>query len=515
MKRRMMILISMPLLLLAAMDVWGDVSLPSCLGSNMVLQRDVSVPIWGWASPGEEVQVQLNDQVKIVTTGSDGNWKIQLSPLKAGGPFRVTITGQNEIVLENILIGEVWVCSGQSNMVMSVERCLNADKEIAGSLDDGLRLFRVKDAVADTPQSNCEGMWEICAPTTVASFSAVAYFFGRELRKELQVPVGLIMTAWGGTPVESWISAEVLQSDQDFQPILDRYKEAVASYPSAKADFDLKVSAWQKKAEEARALGKKPPNQPKPPLGPGHPRTPSGLFNAMVHPLIPYGVAGALWYQGEANADRAEQYRELLPALIKDWRDRWAQDNFAFGIVQLANYMDVQEDPNRGSAWAELREAQAMTSRALPDVGLALAIDVGEAKDIHPKNKQEVGRRLALWALAKRYGMDVEYSGPVLKSMKVKGDRVRLRFTHAQGGCRSKSEPLLGFAVAGEDRVFKRAEAEISGRWVWVHSEEVADPVAVRYAWADNPQCNLINEQGLPAVPFRTDDWPGKTHGQR
>jgi sialate O-acetylesterase len=344
----------------------------------------------------------------------------------------------------------------------------------------------------------------------VGDFSAVAYYFGRELYKELDVPIGLIHTSWGGTPAEAWTSPATLEGNLAFEPIIRRYKEAVANYPQAKKEFEEKLEQWKKEAEKAKAEGTQAPPRPSEPFGPGHPHSPSGLYNAMIAPLVPYAICGAIWYQGESNAGRAYQYRELFPAMIKSWWKSWPQLSFPFLFVQLANYRQTKDAPAE-SDWAELREAQLMTL-ALPDTGMAITIDIGEADDIHPKNKQDVGKRLALWALAKTYGRNVVHSGPIYKSMDTKDGKIIVHFDHIGGGLVTRDGgPLKGFAIAGADQSFVWADARIDGDTVVVSSEKTAEPVAVRYAWADNPICNLCNKAGLPASPFRTDTWPGVT----
>jgi sialate O-acetylesterase len=478
----------------------------------MVLQRGVKVPIWGWAEPGEEITVSAGwlSMRWIVTADRDGKWRFEMSPPKAGGPHEMTIRGKNTVTIKNILVGEVWVCSGQSNMQMAVKQSANAEQETAAANYPNIRLFTVQRKVADQPQSDCVGSWQACTPETVADFSAVAYFFGRELHKELDVPIGLIHTSWGGTPAEAWTKREVLEAEADLAPIVQRYDDAVAKYPQAKQEYEQKLAEWKKAVEKAKADGEKPPRRPGEPFGPGHPHSPAGLYNAMIAPLIPYSIAGAIWYQGESNAGRAYQYRKLFPAMITNWRTDWAQDEFAFLYVQLANFMAQKEEPAE-STWAELREAQLLTL-ALPNTGMAVIIDIGEANDIHPKNKQDVGKRLALWALAKTYGRNITYSGPIYKSMQTEGNKIILHFNHVGGGLVvGGGGPLKGFAVAGTDHKFVWADAQIDGNSVVVTSGKVAEPVAVRYAWADNPVCNLYNKEGLPASPFRTDDWPGVT----
>jgi len=494
----------------------ANVKLPSIIGDNMVLQQGKQVTIWGWANPGEEVMasVSWHSMKWAVTADEGGKWSFKMNSPEAGGPYEMTISGKNEIKIKNILVGEVWVCSGQSNMQWAVRQSNNAEQEIAEADYPNIRLFTVERKVADQPQTDCTGSWTPCNPETVPGFSAAAYFFGRQLHKELNVPVGLIHTSWGGTPAEAWTRRGILKGDPDFAPILSRYDDAVAKYPQAKAEHEQKLEEWKKAVEKAKADGTKAPSRPREPFGPGHPHTPSGLYNAMIAPLIPYGIQGAIWYQGESNAGRAYQYRKLFPAMITNWREDWGQGDFPFLFVQLANFMAVKPEPG-DSSWAELREAQSMTL-SLPNTGMATIIDIGEADNIHPKNKQDVGRRLARWALAKTYGKETVCSGPIYKSMKVEGNRIVLSFDYVGGGLVARSgETLKGFAIAGEDRKFVWADARIDGDSVIVSSENVSKPVAARYAWADNPICNLYNKEGLPASPFRTDDWPGVTASSR
>jgi sialate O-acetylesterase len=578
----------------------------------------------------------------------------------------MTISGKNTVTIKNILVGEVWVCSGQSNMQMAVTQSANAQQEIAEADYPDIRLFTVERKVADQPQSNCVGSWVKCSPQTVGDFSAVAYFFGRELHKELNVPVGLIHTSWGGTPAEAWTSARVLRTLADYKGVIEEIEQMRANPEPFQKKYEQQLLEWQKKIDLSEPDGKgctdvnyddsgweqmelpnlweqagladfdglvwfrkeidvpqlwvgkelilelgpiddmditwvngtrvggietpghwqtarkykiastviKPgrnviavrvldtgggggicgsaeqmklklaeatiglagrwrykkgydlksmPPQPRPPLLVNNPNAPTSLYNAMIAPLIPYGIQGAIWYQGESNASRAYQYRRLFPAMIQNWRQDWKQGDFSFLFVQLANFMAANPEPSE-SEWAELREAQTMTL-ALPNTGMAVIIDIGEANDIHPKNKQDVGKRLALWALAKTYGKELVYSGPIYKSMKIERRAIvradvtdyecviALFFDHVGSGLVAKGgEPLKGFAIAGADRKFVWADAKIAdGNVIVVSSDKVSEPIAVRYAWANNPVCNLYNKEGLPATPFRTDDWPGLT----
>jgi sialate O-acetylesterase len=500
------------LLLANAGTIFADVKLPAVIGDNMVLQRGKAAHIWGWAEPGEQIMVNASWRTMAwgVTANKDGKWSFEMSPPKTAGPHEMTVSSKNTITIKNILVGEVWVCSGQSNMQWSVKASANAEQEIAGADYPKVRLFTVKRKVADEPQTDCEGNWTMCSPETVPGFSAVGYFFGRDLHKELNVPIGLIHTSWGGTPAEAWTRRGALESVPDCVPILERFDEAMAKYPQAKKKYDEDVVKWKEAAEKAKAEGKNPPRRPRGPFGPGNPHSPAGLYNAMIAPLIPYSIGGGIWYQGESNAGRAYQYRKLFPAMITNWRKDWGQGDFPFLFVQLANFMAVTPEPV-DSAWAELREAQLMTL-ALPNAGMAVIIDIGEARDIHPKNKQDVGKRLALWALGKSYGKKLVYSGPIYKSKRTESNKITLEFEHVGGGLIGRGgEPLKGFAVAGADRKFVWADAKIEGDTVVISSDEVSEPAAVRYGWANNPVCNLYNKEGLPASPFRTDDWPGVT----
>jgi len=492
----------------------AEIALPAVIGDHMVLQQGSEVSLWGSADPGEKVTVSLGDQRVSAVASQDGKWQVTLAPMKAGGPHTVKFEGTNTLTVEDVLVGEVWVCSGQSNMAWTVRRAQNPKAEIAAAHHPRIRLFTVKRTVADEPLDDVTGQWATCSTATVGNFSAVGYFFGRSLHRSLKVPIGLIHTSWGGTPAEAWTSRPTLEAAEGFRPILDRWAGHVERFPEAMAEFEKKLEAWKVESEKAKAEGVKPKRRPRRPRGPGHAHTPSGLFNGMIAPLIPYGIRGAIWYQGESNAGRAHQYRTLFPTMIEDWRRAWERDSFPFLFVQLANFKAEKPDPGP-SDWAELREAQTM-ALSLPNTGMAVIIDIGEADDIHPRNKQHVGRRLARWARAQVYGQKLVHSGPLYQAMSQEGSSIRLSFSHVGGGLLARGGgELKGFAVAGPDSQFVWAKAEIDGEAVVVSSESVENPVAVRYAWADNPVCNLINRQGLPASPFRTDDWPGVTTGKK
>ncbi|HLX64817.1 MAG TPA: sialate O-acetylesterase [Planctomycetota bacterium] len=506
-------------LFLAAPMLRADVKLPAIIGDNMALQQGIAVPIWGWADPGEEVSVTIAGQTKSAKAGDDKKWSVKLDALKAGGPLEMTVKGKNTLTLKNILVGEVWVCSGQSNMEFSTNGAMNAAQEKADAKFPNIRLFTVKKSVKEEPQSDCEGKWVECSPETVGSFSAVGYFFGRHLYKELNVPIGLIHTSWGGTPAEAWTTIATMQADPDLKPIVDRFEKAKTDDTPeafAKKQAKFKDDLEKFKADQAAAKAENKPFTKQPPRAPLHAanqNSPATLYNGMIAPIVPYAIAGATWYQGESNAGRAMQYRKLLPAMIGDWRKAWGEGDFPFMIVQLANYMKRNPEPG-DSQWAELREAQTLTAINTPKTGIGLAIDIGDATNIHPTNKQDVGLRLALQALKIAYNKDIPFSGPMYDSMSVEGSAIRLKMKYTFGGLVAKDGDLKGFAIAGDDKKFEWANAKIDGDSIVVSSDKVAKPVAVRYAWADNPDCNLYNKANLPAVPFRTDNWKGVTEGR-
>ena len=620
---------------------------------HVVLQRDVPTPIWGWAEPGTRVKVDLAGQSVETTTNDGGKWMARLGPYPAGGPHVLSVSGPKSVEVKDVLVGDVWLCSGQSNMEWALNAANNPEAEVAAADYPKLRLFQVPKKTALEPEATVDAKWEPCTPRTAAGFTAVGYFFGRDLQRELNVPIGLIHSSWGGTIAEAWVSPEALEPLGDFARPLAQIRDQRAEPKAQPMKFAEAMAAWWRKNDpgsadapgwadpkldaadwktmdlpgnwERRGLpdfdgiawfrkefdlpeawdGKPlaltlgaiddrdttfvngvevghtenwaagrsyrvPPGVAKPgrnviavrvldtsglggfsgpadamkirptgddqagPIalaGPWSYKTAAPmsdlssppelegenanrvtvLYNGMIAPLAPFPIKGAIWYQGESNSGRPAQYRRLLPTLIRDWRAHFEVGDFPFLIVQLANYMDRRDKPV-DSSWAELREAQFLTTKALPNVAVALAIDIGEAKDIHPRNKQEVGRRLALDALAMTYGKDVESSGPVFRAAEARGKSIRLTFDHLGGGLVAKGDGKLeGFAIAGADGKFRWADAAIEGDAVVVTSPEVEAPTQVRYAWADNPKCNLYNQAGLPAVPFRTDPpAPGK-----
>ena len=446
-------------------SAFADVKLPNVIGKQMVLQRDQPIPLWGWADPGEKVTVSLGEQSETATTGDDGKWKVVLKPMKAGGPWELTIAGNNELVLDDILIGEVWVCSGQSNMQWSVSSADRPMNEIMSANHPRIRLFLVPRTKAAKPLDDVNASWKACSPASIPDFSAVAYFFGRALHQELDVPIGLIATAWDGTRIEPWTPPVGFHSVEKL------------------ADLAAQV--------DAQEVGENP-----------SPQTPTVLYNGMVHGIVPFGMRGAIWYQGESNRGEGMLYHEKMKALLAGWRKTWSQGDFPFYFVQLAPFKYNGSETMLPEIW----EAQTATL-AVPNTGMAVTTDIGNVKDIHPKNKQEVGRRLALWALAKDYGQkDIVYSGPLYQSMKVEGKSVRLTFDHVGVGLVSRDgKPLDWFTIAGADGKFVEAQAEIDGDSVVVTSEDVAEPAAVRFGWHQEAEPNLMNKAGLPASPFRTD----------
>jgi sialate O-acetylesterase len=481
----------------------AEVKLHGLFGDNMVLQRDAAVPVWGWADDGEKVTVEFRNQ-KVSTTAKDGKWMVKLKKLKAGGPDELRVNGKSTaIALKNVLVGEVWIASGQSNMEWPMRASFSPDTEIPRTENGMLRLYTVPKLKAEEPRDNVPATWQQCNPSTTPNFSAVAYYFGRDLAKALNVPVGIIHTSWGGSPAEVWMSEDVLTSNPAYKTnIFDAYSAQAARAKEA-------IAAFEKEQEAAKAEGKTFNKR-----RPGMPWRPTELYNGMIAPLIPYAIKGAIWYQGESNAGRAHQYRTLFADMIRNWRADWDQGDFPFLLVQLAPFMEIKEQPSE-SAWAELREAQALATKKLPKVGMAVITDVGDEKDIHPKKKEPVGARLALAAQKIAYGQDIVYSGPTYKGMKVKDGKAVLSFENVGSGLEARGGELKGFAIAGADKKFVWAKAEIQGDKVIVSSPEVSEPVAVRYGWADFPVVNLWNKDGLPASPFRTDDFQMTTFAKK
>lgn len=663
---------------------WADVKLPAIISDHMVLEKSARVPIWGKADPSEKVTVTLNGQSAKAEAGADGKWIATLD-LKdsAPGPFEMTVEGKNKLTVADVVVGEVWVASGQSNMAFQLSRSIDAEAEISRAANPLLRQFLVKKNATGEPADDTEGTWIAASPETTAEFTAVGYYFAKKLQNELKVPVGVVHTSWGGTPSEAWTSREAIDSNPDLKAARERLWTILKDYPKKKKAFVESLGAWIKEnsredkpvadaatfaGEEVstegwisvkipgpvtapglpdsgavwlrkdinipdKAVGKLslvlpidgfdsvywngkllnqttyqefsgigsvrrsgpfsiPPDEikqgrnvlairlyepvgpakfsgdpkagseslggewlakaeyafpaldpqkiaaaPQPPANPVIPQHAACyLFNGMIQPILPYAIRGVIWYQGESNASRAYQYRTAFPLMITDWRAQWNQGDFPFYFCQIASYMAKKSDPGE-SSWAELREAQSSTLK-LPNTGQAVLIDIGESADIHPRNKKDVGERLARIALAKDYGKSIPYSGPVFDSIKIASGKAVLSFKHTDDGLVAKPLPetydvisqtkktaplvrnspgsqLEGFAICGEDKKWVWADAKIDGNTVVVSSEKVPAPVAVRYAWADNPTCNLYNGAGLPASPFRTDDFPPVTLNEK
>jgi len=479
------------LVIFSALPAGADVRLPHLISDGMVLQQGAPLTIWGWADEGEEVTVTIGNR-SAKATALQGKWSVTLKPMKAGGPFEMTIAGKNQIPIKDVLVGEVWVCSGQSNMQWSLKDTFEAEKHIANASNPKIRLFTVPRIKSDVPLEDTTGSWKTCTPDTAKDFSAVGYFFGRDLQKALRVPVGLVHSSWGGSPAEVWTKESVLAANPELKTILDGYSKAMEDHKKALTD-------WEAKAAKAKEAGRQPSRRPNPPGW-----KPCELYNGMIVPLLPYAIKGAIWYQGESNAGRAAEYRKLFPTMVQNWRRDWGLGDFTFLEVQLAPFMAIKPEPSE-SNWAELREAQLLATRILPNVGMAVITDVGDEKDIHPKKKEPVGARLALAARAIAYGEKIEYSGPIYKYMQVGPGHIALHFDHVGKGLVAKDGPLKGFAIAGADGKFVWADAAIEGDVVIVASKEAPRPVAVRYGWADCPVVNLWNKNGLPASPFRTD----------
>lgn len=645
---------------LLATCVSADVRLPTVFSDNMVLQQQRDIPVWGWAEPGERVTVSgsWNDAGVSTKTDSDGRWRVNIETPKASGPYTLTIKGQNTVRLENVLVGEVWICSGQSNMEMGLQRetwqkgVFNYKTEIAAANYPAIRLFTVPKVAAEKPQKDCVGSWSACSPESIARFSATAYFFGRTLHQELGVPLGLLHTSWGGSAAEAWMSPAALKAFPEFEQAIELVKKG--DFEASKKEFERNLADWWKFVEASDAgmanhwdnprthvsdwktmsipqvweettgmenldgvvwfkknvaipqawAGKEltlklgpiddmdvvwfnghkigehselgywdtPRNYPVPasvvqfgentitvrvvdntgsgglwgsddqytigpsdqndkaiaiagdwfykigldpagktpmPTAPTAARdqyTPTMLYNGMLSPVMPYGMRGVIWYQGETNTGRAYQYRRLFPALIRNWRNDWGQGDFPFYFVQIAPYNYGTE-----GICPELQEAQMITLFSVGHTGMAVTADIGNINDIHPRNKQLVGERLALWALAKTYDKDCIFSGPLYKSMRVEQNKIRLEFHYVGAGLMPLGGPLTHFTIAGEDKKFVPAEAEIDNNTIVVFSSQVDNPVAVRYAWSNTAVGNLYNRDMLPASPFRTDSWPGVT----
>jgi sialate O-acetylesterase len=504
------------LLALVGMPVGAqaDVRLPLMFSDNMVVQRETTATFWGWASPGEKLSVAASWGEHAATTATaGGDWSLKLKTPKAGGPFTITIKGNNTIELANVLSGEVWLCSGQSNMGMTVSGVNNAQAEIAAADYPQIRLLSVKLTTADEPQKECQGTpWAPCSPKNVGSFTAAGYFFGRKLHQDLKVPIGLINSSWGGTCIEAWTAWDVQKDDPAMQALRKNWDDRDKTYTpeGAKKQFEAEKKAWD--AWNAGDKKTRMPTRPRFRVQPHKdPNYPANLFNAMIHPLAPFAIRGAIWYQGESNSGRAKEYRVQLERMIVNWRTLWGCE-FPFCFVQLPNFMAPWQSPVEDGGWPQIRESFAKTAKEVPNTGMAITIDIGDEKDIHPKNKQDVGDRLGRVALHQTYGLKgFAWNGPVAESCKLAGGKAVIRFDTGgaplavKGGGR-----IVGFALTGAEGVTVAADAAIQGAdTVVVSSPKVAEPVVVHYAWANNPVgVNLANAEGLPASPFRFGEMP-------
>lgn len=506
------------LLLLTAPVVRANVSLPDVIGSGMVLQQKQHVLIWGQADPGESVTVRFAGQWRRAITAPDREWFVKLDPLRADAtPQTMIISGKNTIELTNILVGEVWLVAGQSNMQRLLSETANGDAAIATADHPQIRLFNVSRQAAFKHAAPPLATWQVCSPETVKTFSAAGYYFGAELERELRVPIGLINSSYGGSQAEAWTPVEYLLASAELRPTVERTKIWDEERPRVRVEYDEALKQWRAEADKAVAAGARPSPSPAVPDALREYRIASSIYDGMIAPLIPFYIRGAIWYQGESNEARAQQYELLLPTMIKAWRERWGEGDFPFGIVQLPNYRDAKADP-ADEAWSHLREAQRRTAMSTANTGLIVTIDIGEAHDIHPKNKLDVGKRMARWALADVYGRKLIKSGPVFREAKFAGAKAVLKFDEVGDGLKIRDgDKLDEFAIAGADGKWHWASAKIIGKdRIEVWSDSVSQPVAVRYAFNNNPRHpNLTNETGLPAAPFRTDSWPGPTDGKR
>lgn len=515
--------------------------LPALISDNMVLQQRAEAPLWGWASPGDEIRISaswLSDAI-IVQAGPDGRWTAKIATGNAGGPHAITFDGRETVVVKNVMFGEVWLCSGQSNMQMPLQGwpgqpVLDSDEAIRNSENPALRFFEVSEAISAQPLDDCRGAWQQSRPETTARFSATAYFFGKKLHEALGVPIGLINVSWNGTRAECWMRQETLARFPELQSELARLDSSCDAFEKQITAFEATMFKWGKSArydpvrrytscieihgeallerEKTVAMNRDAPDvalndylkaislEPFPAI------MASALYNGMIHPLIPFAIRGAIWYQGESNAPDPALYARLFPALIRDWRQIWQQGDFPFYYVQIAPHVYLDNEHEQNHDAAGLREVQRKTL-SVPNTGMAVTMDIGDLACIHPANKQAVGERLARWALATDYGRDdVVCSGPLYRSMSIEKGKIRLYFDYAENGLLCKGERLIDFEIAGTDGIFVSADAMIEGKSVIVSSADVPAPRAVRYGWRNDAEPNLFNRAGLPASPFQTDE---------
>jgi sialate O-acetylesterase len=519
------------LLLVSPALCCAHVTLPDVISSGMVLQRGVAVPIWGKADPGEKVTVKFGSQTQTTTADGSGRWRVFLKPLKANATPETmeisgTISGKTKdhssldlttILLQDVLVGEVWLVAGQSNMQWRLGDSNGGEVAIAAANYPTIRLFNVSREVGFKRKPPPLATWRASTPMSARDFSAAGFYFGLELQRELKVPIGLINSSYGGSQAEAWTPEEYLLASADLRPTVERTKIWEAERPRVKAEYEERIKQWRAASENATEKGARPQPSPSVPDALRDYRIAASIYRGMIEPLIPFAIRGAIWYQGESNEGRAQQYGILLPTMIRAWRERWGQGDFPFGIVQLPNYKALKANPT-DDPWSHIREAQRRTALATRNAGLIVTIDIGEANDIHPRNKLDVGRRMALWALADAYGRKITKSGPTFRAARTAGEKIVVTFSDVGTGLRIRSgDKLQEFAIAGEDGKWHWAEARIIGKdKVEVWSSAVQKPLAVRYAFNDNPkQPNLTNDTGLPASPFRSDNWAGPTDGKR
>jgi sialate O-acetylesterase len=494
----------------------ADLWIPRIFSDHMVLQRNQANPIWGTTQPGTEVQIVFAKQSLKATADASGNWRATLPALPAGGPFELTVkAGKAERKYQDILIGEVWLCSGQSNMDFSLAKtelrsfsgAADWQNEVKGAKNPQLRMITVGWNTREYPQPEIEGEWKTCTPENAQDFSAAAYYFGRQLQETLKVPVGLVTSAFGASTAEAWISKDKLTANPDFKSLQDALGKTALNFrdhPEIFKTYGEQLAKWNTDVQDAKSKGTKQPKGPKNPDPFMDQHSPSVLFNGMIHPILPYGIKGAIWYQGESNLPSRQIYAKLQQALVEDWRARWNEGDFPFYCVQLAGYHAPTAEPG-DSQIATIREQQAAI-QSLPNAGTVTAMDIGDEKDIHPRNKKDVGLRLAWLALEQTYQQPLGKLSPQLKDSQIDGAKISLTFSHAEKGLTAKGGELKHFAIAGDDRKFVWADAVIQGDKVIVSSPGIAQPKYVRYAWADNPAAaNLYSKEGLPALPFRTD----------
>ena len=491
---------------LVAAPAWADITLAPLFRDGAVLQRDQPLVVWGRAAAAEKVSIKFGKQTASAITGADGRWRVTLKPEKASSvASELVATGANTIVVRDVLVGDVWLCSGQSNMAFLLRNAANAEAAAAAADLPLIRQFKLPTVVAEKPAADVAGLWTACSPATAANFSAVAFFFARDLHAKLGVPVGIVNSSWGGTQIEGWMSEPALRADPAAKEIFGRWEARLAEHPKKAEQYALALEKWQAQQTGPKPGAKAAKRVPVKPEGPGSRWHPGGIYNAMIAPLQPYAMRGVLWYQGEANGERYGEYASLFTGMIKQWRADFGQQ-LPFYFVQLANF--ERNAGNHGTDWAFLREAQAAALK-LPGTGMAVTIDIGDPKDIHPTNKEEVGRRLALHARKNLFGENIETSGPMFISAQRDGKAMRVSFSHAAGLTLrpAKTDGRVSFEIAGENRTFVPARARLDGETLLVSSDEVTEPVAVRYAWRNSPDARLFNGAGLPAAPFRSDNW--------